>query len=1004
MKKAYSKLTIFVLALLWVACAAAWSADGLVLHLSLDQGTIDNGVATDLSGQGNDGLVTGDPQHAEGVLGDALVFDGTDDVIEVPLQPSITFEQGDSLSVMAWIKTSVHPNLNDGVVGNYRTSTTPFWALLANDAAGGMTLYLRDVGGTVSRLDSPDPVNTDTWIHVAGVRDQQTKEAYLYLDGEVVASMADATANINSGQSIWIGDHLSRFYDGSMDDVRIYNSALDQAAIQQAMKGSTELASAPNPENDVADVLRDVTLAWKAGEFAVKHNVYLGTDFEDVNSAAADSTLLIGPDLSTPSLEAGILNFGQTYYWRVDEVNSAPDNTVFKGEIWRFTVEPFSIPVETITATASSANADDMGPENTINGIGLNELDQHSTAPTDMWLSGMGDATPSIQYAFDKAYKLHEMWVWNSNQLIESFVGLGAKDVVIETSLDGVEWTVLEDARQFAQATGAADYVANTIVDLGGVLAQYVKITINAGYGMLPQYGLAEVRFLYVPTFAREAQPADGESTEAAQVALSWRAGREAATHEVYLGTDPADLALLGTTEDNSYDAGALNYDSTYYWQIVEVNEAETPAAHAGPVCRFSTPAYGTVDHFEQYDDNCGRVFFAWEDGLGHNGGEELDNCDVAPSNGNGGGSIVGNAMAPFAEQTIVNTGSSQSMPFEYDNTFGASEATLTLNGQDWTASAVQSLSLMFFGQADNSGQLYVKINNSKVTYDGAADDIKIPQWQAWNIDLSALSGLQNVTTLTIGVEGASAAGKLYIDDIRLYPNPGELIVPTEPSADALVAYLSFDEGSGTSAADSSGNNNQGDVMGDAQWVAGKVGGALAFDGVDDMVVVNQNSALPIYNNGTDNAYSIAMWVKGAPQNDMRIFSEGSTTDNNPLFNLGTQNAGATGQFDVYIRPTGMGHTYSVAEPFDDTWHHIAWVDENGAARLYVDGLLDAGDFSYTRATLDLNTTSIGGILRAAASHFFTGQIDEVRIYRRALSAGEVLGLAGKTEPIHKPF
>jgi hypothetical protein len=79
-------------------------------------------------------------------------------------------------------------------------------------------------------------------------------------------------------------------------------------------------------------------------------------------------------------------------------------------------------------------------------------------------------------------------------------------------------------------------------------------------------------------------------------------------------------------------------------------------------------------------------------------------------------------------------------------------------------------------------------------------------------------------------------------------------------------------------------------------------------------------------------------------------------------------------------------------------------VDENGAARLYVDGLLDGGDFNYTRATLDLNTTSIGGILRAAPSHWFTGQIDEVRIYSRALSAGEVLGLAGKTQPIHKPF
>ena len=159
MKKTHARLNFAVLTLLCVVCAPAFGADGLVLHMSLDQGAISNGVATDLSGQGNDGLVTGDPQVVEGVLGNALVFDGTDDVIEVLLQPSITFEQGDSFSVMVWVKTSVHPSLNDGIVGNYRTSTAEFWALLANDAAGGMTLFLRDVGRVhVSRLDSPDPM------------------------------------------------------------------------------------------------------------------------------------------------------------------------------------------------------------------------------------------------------------------------------------------------------------------------------------------------------------------------------------------------------------------------------------------------------------------------------------------------------------------------------------------------------------------------------------------------------------------------------------------------------------------------------------------------------------------------------------------------------------------------------------------------------------------------------------------------------------------------------
>jgi len=153
---------------------------------------------------------------------------------------------------------------------------------------------------------------------------------------------------------------------------------------------------------------------------------------------------------------------------------------------------------------------------------------------------------------------------------------------------------------------------------------------------------------------------------------------------------------------------------------------------------------------------------------LSHSGGTEIDGCEVAPSKGNGSGSVVGHAQAPFAEKSIVNVDSQQSLPLSFDNSMGQSETTLTLAGQDWTASGVQSLSLFFYGPpSGRSKQLYVKINNTKVVYDG---DIDQEQWQQWDIALASLAGLQNVTTLTIGVDGAGVAGTLYIDDIRLYP------------------------------------------------------------------------------------------------------------------------------------------------------------------------------------------------------------------------------------------
>lgn len=407
-----------------------------------------------------------------------------------------------------------------------------------------------------------------------------------------------------------------------------------------------------------------------------------------------------------------------------------------------------------------------MGPERTIDGSGLNELDQHSNVGTDMWLSGAGASPAWIQYEFDRDYRLHEMWVWNSNQLIESFVGLGVKGATIETSLDGQTWTPVENVPEFAQAPGKADYEANTLVDLGGVMASFVRITVNSGWGLAPQNGLSEVRILHVPLQARQPQPPAGAMDVVPNAVLGWRAGREAASHEVVLSSDEAavanNTALVGMGSETSFDLGnaGVELGTTYYWKVNEVNEAASPSLVEGDIWRFVTREFIVVDDFEQYDDKCQRIFFAWQDGLGHNGSEA---CGVAPYNGNGSGSIVGNANAPFAERSIVHSGR-QSMPLEYDN---SSVAQLALS-QNWTLGGAQTLVLYFHGDPGNTGQLYVEVNGSQVAYDGPADAISTEGWTQWNIDLASLGvNLQSVTELRIGAGGGS--GIVYIDDIRLY-------------------------------------------------------------------------------------------------------------------------------------------------------------------------------------------------------------------------------------------
>jgi hypothetical protein len=149
-------------------------------------------------------------------------------------------------------------------------------------------------------------------------------------------------------------------------------------------------------------------------------------------------------------------------------------------------------------------------------------------------------------------------------------------------------------------------------------------------------------------------------------------------------------------------------------------------------------------------------------------------------------------------------------------------------------------------------------------------------------------------------------------------------------------------------------------------------------------VQLTQNNGLPIYNNGTGNAYTISMWVKGAAQNVNRVFSEGSSSTNNPLFAIGTN---TSGKIRMYIRDDSNSEILAVSSSttvFDNNWHHIAWVDNNGTAILYVDGAVDGSNFNYTRGTLTMNRSAIGAVLRSSAAAYFSGQIDEVSLWNVA--------------------
>jgi len=702
----------------------------------LDEGS--GNVARDSSGHAYHAELRGTPAWVKGRFGHALEFQG-DSYLEIrDSARNLSFGGVAPFTITAWVKNQAGGTLmgkfNGGVVGAY----------IVEIGGGGTVSFHREVAPWAFGGNKPLPSND--FGHVAVTYDGAVMK--IYVNGVFDTSQDRGAQNTDTATPVLIGARLtsgapSNFFTGVLDEVAIFNVALTEEQIKAVMKGlATSAAMYPTPEDGATDVPRDTRLGWTATATAVKHNVYFGTSQADVKAASVQTPLgmLVSQgQTETTYTPKSVLAYGQTYFWRVDEVNGPPDNTIFQGKVWSFTVEPYAYPITGIMATASSSEKATTGPANTVNGSGLTG-DLHGTNATTMWNTAATDPGPAwIQYQFDNAYKLSELWVWNYNGDFEPVLGFGFKDVKIEYSTDGTTWTLLKET-QFAQATAVGGYAHNTTVDMGGIVAQYVRLTAKNNWSMvgLKQYGLSEVRFFCVPAQARAPQPALAASGVRVDNSLDWRSGRDVTSEQVYFSTDKAAVAngtvAAQTVGSHGFAPGALDFGTTYYWKVDEVGTATYP----GALWSFTTQEYAAVEDFESYTDNEGsRIYETWVDGWT-----------------NGTGSVVGYLQAPFAETTVVH-GGSQAMPFEYNNikTPYYSEAQRTFDTpQDWTVRGADTLSLWIKGNPAKfvetaPGQYQVSSNSADVW--GNADNFRFVYKQ--------LTGDGSISAKVVAITDATA-------------------------------------------------------------------------------------------------------------------------------------------------------------------------------------------------------------------------------------------------------
>jgi len=243
------------------------------------------------------------------------------------------------------------------------------------------------------------------------------------------------------------------------------------------------------------------------------------------------------------------------------------------------------------------------------------------------------------------------------------------------------------------------------------------------------------------------------------------------------------------------------------------------------------------------------------------------------------------------------------------------------------------------------------------------------------------------------------------------------LCVPLAAQAPPLVANWRLDETAGTTASDSGPRGNHGLLVNfpAAPWGPGHSNNALSFDGVDDYVSVASGQGLPVYD-GRGTPFSVAFWVKAAAQADRRVYSEqqAAPAGGGPLFTLGSGSGTtvANGKLRVFVRNDAVQNVVnvlSVADVFDNTWHHVVYADHAGKAKLYVDGALDSvidyshwsyGPLSPLRSTFAIDSVTLGAVVRNnVIATPLLGQIDELRLYRSVLDGLDVQLLFTAVDP-----
>jgi len=710
-------LILGVLVLNIVLAGPAGAADpDLVGWWRFDEGS--GTVATDFSGKGNDGTLTGDSHYVAGKIGMAMEFDGIDDFVEVPHDESLMAET--EVTVMAWINTPRHLG-PDGELwqGILSKSNDPRSYSFYTDSSGVLHFSVTSGGAYVGPV-STGQVPLNEWVHVCAMVIGGQQQFYIDgedagLSGSGIVLGAEDTANVVIGRT---QEGATRSFLGRIDDPRIYMRGLTQEEVQRAMLGEgVPQAYGPDPADGAIHEDTWVTLSWQAGDFAASHNVYLGDNADDVDSGAGDTfrgnqgaTFYVAgfPGFAYPE---GLVP-GTTYYWRIDEINDLNPESPWRGDLWSFTIPP--------------RKAYEPDP--------ADGTDSVATDARLSWTPGFGA-------------KLHTVYFGDDLDTVANAT------VGIPSGTASYNPGPLEQEKVYYWRIDEFDGLATHKGDVWAFATQGA---------------------------VGDPQPANGATHVSMAAILSWTAATSAASHEVYLGLDKEAVRSADTTSPEykgskalgaeSYDPGLLELDTTYYWRVDAVYNGNPVR---GPVWTFTVGNYMLIDDFENYTDNDvdgEAIWQSWADGFGiaDNGAQVGYLLPPYAEQTIVHGGAQSMPLVYTNEAGVTNSEALLTLASPRDWSLGGVEE-LSIWARGDSANAAEPL---YVAVSNSAGAPAVAANE-----DPAAATVNV--WTQWRVPLQAFTdqgiNLGNVDKIGIGLGSKSGLaapgglGTMYFDDIRLY-------------------------------------------------------------------------------------------------------------------------------------------------------------------------------------------------------------------------------------------